>query len=165
MRSWTHSPIAGLCIRTVGRMFMNERSYVLFRRFPARSRHRLPTLHPLATRSPCHEESPMSLVSEHTDSSPPPKLARRTLLLACGAAFLAFLDLSVVNIAFPSLARDFPATATTTLTWVVSGYAVTFAALLTAAGRLADALGRRALLLAALTGFGVTSLLCALAPD
>src|SRR5690606_37918471 len=89
-----------------GVVHTNGRSYVLFRRFPARSRHRLPTLHPLATRSPCHEESPMSLVSEHTDSSPPPKLARRTLLLACGAAFLAFLDLSVVNIAFPSLARD-----------------------------------------------------------
>ncbi|WP_067864314.1 MFS transporter [Nocardia shimofusensis] len=107
----------------------------------------------------------MSLVSERTDSSPPPNLARRTLLLACGAAFIAFLDLSVVNIAFPSLARDYPSTPTTTLTWVVSGYAVTFAALLTPAGRLADALGRRKLFLAALAGFALTSLLCSLAPN
>lgn len=107
----------------------------------------------------------MSLVSERTDSSPPPNLARRTLLLACGAAFIAFLDLSVVNIAFPSLARDYPSTPVTTLTWVVSGYAVTFAALLTPAGRLADALGRRQLFLAALAGFALTSLLCSLAPN
>ncbi|WP_040795099.1 MFS transporter [Nocardia higoensis] len=107
----------------------------------------------------------MSLVSERTDSSPPPNLARRTLLLACSAAFIAFLDLSVVNIAFPSLARDYPDTPATTLTWVVSGYAVTFAALLTPAGRLADALGRRRLLLTALAGFALTSLLCSLAPN
>jgi len=107
----------------------------------------------------------MSLVSERTDSSPTPNLARRTLLLACGAAFIAFLDLSVVNIAFPSLARDYPETPATTLTWVVSGYAVTFAALLTPAGRLADALGRRRLFLAALAGFALTSLLCGLAPN
>lgn len=107
----------------------------------------------------------MSLVSERTDSSPPPNLARRTLVLACAAAFIAFLDLSVVNIAFPSLARDYPDTPATTLTWVVSGYAVTFAALLTPAGRLADALGRRKLFLVALAGFALTSLLCSLAPN
>ncbi|WP_063058032.1 MFS transporter [Nocardia sienata] len=87
------------------------------------------------------------------------------LLLASGAAFLAFLDLSVVNIAFPSLARDHPATSPTTLTWVVSGYAVAFAALLTPAGRLADAMGRRAIFLIALVGFALTSLLCGLAPN
>ncbi|MBH0777221.1 MFS transporter [Nocardia bovistercoris] len=93
-----------------------------------------------------------------------PATARRTLLIACGAAFIAFLDLSVVNIAFPSMARDYPGTPATTLTWVVSGYAVAFAALLTPAGRLADTLGRRRIFLLALAGFALTSLLCALAP-
>ncbi|WP_330253336.1 MFS transporter [Nocardia sp. NBC_00565] len=92
------------------------------------------------------------------------KTAVRTLVIACGAAFIAFLDLSVVNIAFPSIARDFPDTATTTLTWVVSGYAIAFAALLTPAGRFADTLGRRRLFLIALAGFALTSLLCGLAP-
>ncbi|WP_233434216.1 MFS transporter [Nocardia yamanashiensis] len=90
--------------------------------------------------------------------------ARRALLVACGAAFVAFLDLSVVNIAFPAISRDFPGTAATSLTWVVSGYAVAFAALLTPAGRLADALGRGRVFLYALAAFALTSLLCAFAP-
>lgn len=84
--------------------------------------------------------------------------------MACGAAFVAFLDLSVVNIAFPAIGRDYPHTSPATLTWVVSGYAVAFAALLTPAGRLADSLGRRRVFLGALGGFALTSLLCALAP-
>jgi MFS family permease len=76
-----------------------------------------------------------------------PTRGSSALLVASGAAFLAFLDLSVVNIAFPSLARDHPATSLTTLTWVVSGYAVAFAALLTPGGRIADAVGRRTVFL------------------
>ncbi|MGV9409593.1 MFS transporter [Nocardia sp. NPDC003693] len=100
----------------------------------------------------------------HPDSAAR-RASRRALLVACGAAFVAFLDLSVVNIAFPAMARDFPATTPTTLTWVVSGYAVAFAALLTPAGQLADALGRGRVFLYALAGFAVTSLLCALAPN
>ncbi|SLI92901.1 Uncharacterised protein [Mycobacteroides abscessus subsp. abscessus] len=60
----------------------------------------------------------MTTVSERTQR--PPNLARRTLLIACGATFIALLDLSVVNIAFPSLARDYPDTPVTTLTWVVA---------------------------------------------
>ncbi|MFI9414559.1 MFS transporter [Nocardia gamkensis] len=106
----------------------------------------------------------MTDASVRLDSPPTAPAATRTLLIACGAAFIAFLDLSVVNIAFPSIARDYPSTATTTLTWVVSGYAVAFAALLTPAGRFADALGRRRLFLGALAGFALTSLLCGLAP-
>ncbi|WP_280251946.1 MFS transporter [Nocardia abscessus] len=106
----------------------------------------------------------MTDASVRLDSPPTATAATRTLLIACGAAFIAFLDLSVVNIAFPSIARDFPGTATTTLTWVVSGYAVAFAALLTPAGRFADTLGRRRLFLGALAGFALTSLLCGLAP-
>lgn len=107
-----------------------------------------------------------------TDSPAPPSdphppatgAARRALLVACGAAFVAFLDLSVVNIAFPEITRDYPHTAPSTLTWVVSGYAVAFAAFLTPAGQLADALGRGRVFLYALAGFALTSLLCALAP-
>ncbi|MEU3011466.1 MFS transporter [Nocardia asteroides] len=93
-----------------------------------------------------------------------PGAAGRTLAVASGAAFLAFLDLSVVNIAFPTIAATYPGTATSTLTWIVSGYAIAFAALLTPAGRLADVLGRRKLFALALAGFAVTSLLCGLAP-
>ncbi|RBO88359.1 MFS transporter [Nocardia puris] len=101
-------------------------------------------------------------MSEVRTESPP---TTGPLLVACGAAFIAFLDLSVVNIAFPAIARDFPGTSTATLTWVVSGYAVAFAALLTPGGRLADALGRRRVFLGALLAFALTSALCALAPN
>ncbi|MFE6924717.1 MFS transporter [Nocardia sp. NPDC057663] len=90
--------------------------------------------------------------------------AGRTLAVASGAAFIAFLDLSVVNIAFPTIATTYPGTPTSTLTWIVSGYAIAFAALLTPAGRLADVLGRRRLFALALAGFALTSLLCGLAP-
>ncbi|MFI9505183.1 MFS transporter [Nocardia sp. NPDC052566] len=107
----------------------------------------------------------MTEVSARPESPPARTAATRTLLIACGAAFIAFLDLSVVNIAFPAIARDYPGTPTTTLTWVVSGYAVAFAALLTPAGRFADTLGRRRLFLIALAGFALTSLLCGLAPS
>ncbi|MET8423388.1 MFS transporter [Nocardia sp. NPDC004860] len=100
-------------------------------------------------------------LSATTSSDRPARLA---LLVASGAAFVSFLDLSVVNIAFPAITRDYPGTAATTLTWVVSGYAVAFAALLTPAGQLADALGRGRVFLTALAGFALTSLLCALAP-
>ncbi|MEV6388807.1 MFS transporter [Nocardia xishanensis] len=106
----------------------------------------------------------MTEVSARTTASPPAMGATATLLIACGAAFIAFLDLSVVNIAFPAISRDYSDTAVTTLTWVVSGYAVAFAALLTPGGRFADALGRRRLFLFALAGFALTSLLCGLAP-
>ncbi|MFJ4653482.1 MFS transporter [Nocardia sp. NPDC088792] len=116
-----------------------------------------------ARHNAAHPEAPLP--------SPPPaatapgsRAARLALLVASGAAFMSFLDLSVVNIAFPAITRDYPGTAATTLTWVVSGYAVAFAALLTPAGQLADALGRGRVFLGALAGFALTSLLCACAP-
>lgn len=68
--------------------------------------------------------------------------AGRMLGLASAVTFLAFLDATVVNVAFPDLGRAFPEVSLARLTWVVSAYAVLFAALLAAAGRLADTLGR-----------------------
>jgi EmrB/QacA subfamily drug resistance transporter len=87
------------------------------------------------------------------------------LLLSAGATFIAFLDTTVVNVAFPDLARSFPADRVSDLSWVVSSYAVLFAALLTPAGRIADAFGRKRLFLSSLAGFTVTSALCACAPN
>lgn len=87
------------------------------------------------------------------------------LLLTAGATFVAFLDTTVVNVAFPDLAKSFPADRVSDLSWVVSSYAVLFVALLTPAGRIADALGRKKLFLASLAGFTLASALCALAQD
>ncbi|MBL1074266.1 MFS transporter [Nocardia sp. 2] len=69
-----------------------------------------------------------------------------------------------MNIAFPSIAKSFSGTAESVLTWVVSGYGVTFAAGLAPAGRLADVIGRGRLFLLGLAAFVATSLACAIAP-
>src|SRR3954471_15353480 len=70
---------------------------------------------------------------------------RAVLPLAGGATFLAMLDATVTNLAIPDLHQDFPGPAVADLTWVITAYAVLFAAVLTPAGRLADVIGRRRL--------------------
>jgi EmrB/QacA subfamily drug resistance transporter len=89
----------------------------------------------------------------------------RVLTLAAGAAFLALLDVTVVNLAIPALGRAYPATSVTTLTWVITAYATLFAALLAPAGRLADVIGRRTLYRVGVGGFAALSLVCAVAPS
>lgn len=61
-------------------------------------------------------------------------LPRRSLLLACGGSFLAFLDVTVTNLAVPALASDFGGVSIRSLSWVVTLYAIVFAALLAPAG-------------------------------
>ena len=80
------------------------------------------------------------------------------------AAFLAFLDVTIVNIAFPAIAAEFPASSAADLSWIFTAYNVTFAALLVPAGRLADLWGRRRVFLVGLALFGVASAVCAAAP-
>ncbi|NGN69413.1 DHA2 family efflux MFS transporter permease subunit [Streptomyces sp. A7024] len=87
------------------------------------------------------------------------------LLLSAAATFMAFLDTTVVNVAFPALAADFPGASVPDLTWVVTSYGVLLAALLTPAGRFADLIGRREVFLASLALFTIASLACALAPN
>lgn len=65
------------------------------------------------------------------------------LAVAGFGAFLAFLDSTIVNVAFPSIRGSFPATSLSTLSWVLNAYNVVFAGFLVAAGRFADLLGRR----------------------
>jgi EmrB/QacA subfamily drug resistance transporter len=89
----------------------------------------------------------------------------RVLALCSGITFIAFLDFSVVNIAFPDISNDFTGTSINTMTWIVSGYAVMFAALLVPAGRVSDSVGRRTVFLWSLSGFTIASLVCGLAPS
>lgn len=90
---------------------------------------------------------------------------RSVLGVAAGASFIAFLDVTVVNVAFPDLRASYPGSSLATLSWVLSAYAVGFAALLTAAGRFADSIGRRQVYLASLAAFVVASVACAAAPS
>jgi EmrB/QacA subfamily drug resistance transporter len=94
----------------------------------------------------------------------PPRY-RAIVLTACGGTFLAMLDSTVTSLAVPDLHRAFPAASVPDLSWVISGYAVMFAALLAPAGRLADALGRRRLFAFGVGLFTLASLLCALSPS
>ena len=88
----------------------------------------------------------------------------RVLIVVSVATFVASMDLFIVNIAFPSIERDFAGTSDATLSWVLSAYAIVTAALLIPAGRLADLLGRKRLFMGGLVTFVVASALCAAAP-
>lgn len=89
---------------------------------------------------------------------------RRSLIVACGGAFLAFVDVTITNLAIPDLANDFSGSSVTTLSWVVTVYAILFAALLAPAGRLADLVGRRVLYASGMGMFTAGSLMAAVAP-
>ena len=79
------------------------------------------------------------------------------------AAFMALLDVSIVNVALPSIQGDLNA-APATAQWVVSGYALTFGLALISASRLGDSLGRRRMFLIGLSAFVLTSALSGMAP-
>jgi len=78
------------------------------------------------------------------------------------AAFMASLDLFIVNVAFDDIGRDFGGTPLSDLSWILNGYAIVFAALLIPLGRLADRYGRKAGFLVGLGVFTAASLACAL---
>ena len=63
------------------------------------------------------------------------------IALTCLGAFVAFLDVTIVNIAFPDIARSFHGTDIAELSWVLNAYNVVFAALLVVAGRIAEVWG------------------------
>ncbi len=88
----------------------------------------------------------------------------RVLIVVSVATFVAGMDLFIVNIAFPTIEREFAGTSDATLSWVLSAYAIVTAALLIPAGRLADLLGRKRLFMGGLVTFVVASGLCAAAP-
>jgi EmrB/QacA subfamily drug resistance transporter len=84
------------------------------------------------------------------------------LLVVCLAQFMVILDVSVVNVALPSMRTDLHFS-TTGLQWVVNAYTLTFAGFLLLGGRSADLLGRRRVFIAGVALFALASLGCALA--
>jgi len=90
---------------------------------------------------------------------------RAIFLVTALGAFMASLDLSIVNVAFPALERSFPADSRATLAWIITGYSIVFGALLVVAGRTADRVGSRRVFFAGLGVFCLGSLLCGLAPS
>src|SRR5687767_11271465 len=84
-----------------------------------------------------------------------------TLAAVSFGLFMIMLDNTVVNVALPSIQRDL-GVGLSELEWIVSGYALTFAALMLIGGKLADAYGRRLLFVVGIAVFTLASLACGL---
>lgn len=84
-------------------------------------------------------------------------------LVVVAGVFMSSLDLFIVNIAFPAISRHFGGASLSSLSWVLSAYAIVFAALLVPAGRWADAFGRKRAFLLGLGVFVLASAGCAAA--
>ena len=85
-------------------------------------------------------------------------------MVVCLAQLMIVLDVTIVNVALPSIQRDLHFSQSD-LTWVVNAFLVTFGSLLLLAGRLGDLAGRKRVFLAGLVTFTAASLLCGLAPS
>ncbi len=90
---------------------------------------------------------------------------RTVLLVASFGAFLAFLDATIVNVAFPNIREAFPDSTISSLSWILNAYSIVFAAFLVVSGRLADLVGRRRTFTNGVLLFTVASVLCAVAPN
>src|SRR5579871_2516705 len=87
-----------------------------------------------------------------------------TLMAVSVATFMLLLDITVVNTALPSIARDLHASFSD-LQWVIDAYTLVLAAVVLTAGSLADRYGRRAAFAAGLVVFAAASLAAGLAPS
>lgn len=89
---------------------------------------------------------------------------RQVLVVAVLASFVAFLDGTVVNVALPAIVGDLGG-GLTVQQWVLDAYLITLGSLILLAGSLSDQFGRVRILRIGLLGFGVASVLCAVAPS
>jgi EmrB/QacA subfamily drug resistance transporter len=89
----------------------------------------------------------------------------RAFLLVAPAIFITFLDMFIVNIAFPDILRDFEGSSISELSWVLNAYTIVFAALLVPMGKLGDVIGRRLVFQVGTLLFVAASALCAAAPS
>ena len=100
-----------------------------------------------------------------TQLTEPSRRTRVVFAVTALGAFMASLDLSIVNVAFPALQRSFAHASRPELAWVITAYSIVFASLLVTAGRTADRLGRRRVFFAGVGIFATGSALCGLAPS
>jgi EmrB/QacA subfamily drug resistance transporter len=84
------------------------------------------------------------------------------LALVCTAFFMTVLDVSIVNVALPSIGRSLHFSETG-LQWVVTAYAITYGGFLLLGGRAGDILGRKRMFLVGMVIFSIASLVCGLA--
>src|ERR671934_1982310 len=96
-------------------------------------------------------------------ASPTPDPRRwQALALVCVAFFMTILDVSIVNVALPSIKTSL-SVSDKSLQWILTAYAITFGGFLLLMGRAADLLGRRRMFMIGLVLFTLASLVCGLA--
>src|ERR1039458_9489380 len=96
---------------------------------------------------------------------PPPVNTSRnrwTLIAVCAGTFMLLVDVTIVQVALPTIERHFSASFTD-LQWVIDAYALTLATLILSWGSLSDRIGRKRVFLAGLGVFTASSLLCGFA--
>ena len=79
--------------------------------------------------------------------------------------FMASLDLSIVNVAFPDIEASYPDASSASLAWIITAYSIVFGALLVVGGRTGDRLGRKRVFLGGVVVFLLGSFLCGIAPN
>jgi EmrB/QacA subfamily drug resistance transporter len=105
----------------------------------------------------------LQLASPFTLSPSADRRRWAALIVVCFAQLMIVLDVTIVNVALPSIQRDL-GFSQASLTWVVNAFLVTFGSLLLLAGRMGDLVGRKRVFLAGLVTFSLASLLCGVAP-
>ena len=115
--------------------------------------------HPTALADPAARTRPTPPDPDHTDIVP-----WATFAVCALCSYIATLDMSIVNVAFPEIASSFPDVGRGSISWVVTAYSIMFGSLLVVCGRTADRVGRRRMLQAGLGTFAVGSVICAVAP-
>ena len=110
-------------------------------------------------------EAPATAVATAEDARRRSTVAPTAVLLVASlGVFMAFIDATIVNVAFPSIRLSFPTASLGSLSWVLNAYNVVFAAFLVPAGRFSDLLGRRRVFTTGVAIFTLASVLCAAAP-
>src|SRR5688500_11211357 len=89
----------------------------------------------------------------------------KVLIVTAVAVFMGFLDVTIVNVAFPDIESTFGGASRADLSWILNAYNIVFAALLVPAGRLADLVGRRRMFMIGVSAFVAASVLCGIAPS
>ncbi|MFE9256160.1 MFS transporter [Streptomyces sp. NPDC006879] len=117
----------------------------------------------MSTETPKSQAAPPAPDAEAVATAPD---RRRWLALAIvmTAAFMDLVDVTIVNIAIPSMERDLGASFSA-IQWITAGYALAFAAGLITGGRLGDIYGRKRLFLIGISGFTLASALCGFAAN
>jgi len=104
-------------------------------------------------------------VTEPPRPAGPRHRAAIVFVITALGSFMASLDLSIVNIAFPAIKTSYPQASQASLAWIITAYSIVFGALLVTGGRTGDRLGRKRTFLIGTAVFIAGSFLCGIAPD